>query len=101
MVVVRLLSVMKDISPTRGKITISNNRRVDWLPQVIDFDTISTDIIVLDYLMSARPIEKLEKELQDEYNKLSDLISQYNFSDIADVILKLNNDTFEYPLLIL
>ena len=65
--------LMKDINPTRGKITISNNRRVDWLPQVIDFNVLSTDITVLDYLLSARPIEKLENELQDEYNKLSDL----------------------------
>ena len=31
-------------------------------------------------------------ELNHCYNKLSDLISEYNFSDIADVILKLNND---------
>ena len=31
-------------------------------------------------------------ELNHCYNKLSDLIDQYNFSDIADVILKLNND---------
>ena len=30
-------------------------------------------------------------ELNHCYNKLSDLIAQYNFSDIADVILKLNN----------
>ena len=31
-------------------------------------------------------------ELNHCYNKLSDLIAQYNFSDIADVILKINND---------
>ena len=82
-------TVMKDISPTRGKITISNDRRVDWLPQVIDFDTISTDISVLDYLMSARPIEKLEKELQDEYNKLSDL--NIDQDKVFNNIDKINN----------
>ena len=83
--------IMKDISPTRGKITISNNRRVDWLPQVIDFNTLSTDITVLDYLMSARPIEKLEKELQDEYNKLSDLNIDQNkvFNNIDKINRKL------------
>lgn len=31
-------------------------------------------------------------ELNYCYNKLSDLINEYNFSDIADVILKINND---------
>ena len=36
-------------------------------------------------------------ELNHCYNKLSDLISQYNFSDIADVILKLNNDIKRHP----
>ena len=81
--------VMKDISPTRGKITISNNRRVDWLPQVIDFNIISSDITVLDYLMSARPIEKLEKELQDEYNKLSDL--SIDQEKVFNNIDKINN----------
>ena len=36
-------------------------------------------------------------ELNHCYNKLSDLISEYNFSDIADVILKLNNDIKKDP----
>lgn len=56
--------------PDKGKITFKNNARVEWLPQVIEDDLESLDISVLDYLMSARPIEKLNNQLQDCYEKL-------------------------------
>ena len=39
--------------------------------------------------MSARPIEKLEKELQDEYNKLSDL--SIDQDKVFNNIDKINN----------
>lgn len=56
--------------PDKGKITFKNNARVEWLPQVIEDDLESLDISVLDYLMSARPIEKLNNQLQDCYERL-------------------------------
>lgn len=56
--------------PDKGKITFKNNARVEWLPQVIEDDLESLDIGVLDYLMSARPIEKLNNQLQDCYERL-------------------------------
>ena len=56
--------------PDKGKITFKNNARVEWLPQVIEDDLESLDISVLDYLMSARPIEKLNNQLQDFYERL-------------------------------
>ena len=65
--------IMKKLVPDSGKIQITNNKRVDWLPQVLNDEVPINDLSVLDYLIQARPIEKLEKELQDEYNKLSDL----------------------------
>ena len=65
--------IMKKLVPDKGKIQITNNKRVDWLPQVLNDEVPINDLSVLDYLIQARPIEKLEKELQDEYNKLSDL----------------------------
>lgn len=56
--------------PDKGKITFKNNARVEWLPQVIEDDLASLDINVLDYLMSARPIEMLNNQLQDCYERL-------------------------------
>ena len=56
--------------PDKGKITFKNNARVEWLPQVIEDDLESLDISVLDYLMSARPVEKLNNQLQDCYERL-------------------------------
>ena len=56
--------------PDKGKITFKNNARVEWFPQVIEQDLESLDIGVLDYLMSARPIEKLNNQLQDCYERL-------------------------------
>ncbi len=56
--------------PDKGKITFKNNARVEWLPQVIEDDLESLDISVLDYLMSARPIDKLNNQLQDCYEGL-------------------------------
>lgn len=56
--------------PDNGKITFKNNARVEWLPQVIEDDLESLDINVLEYLMSARPIDKLNNQLQDCYEKL-------------------------------
>lgn len=56
--------------PDKGKITFKNNARVEWLPQVIEDDLESLDINVLEYLMSARPIDKLNNQLQDCYERL-------------------------------
>lgn len=56
--------------PDKGKIAFKNNARVEWLPQVIEDDLESLDISVLDYLMSARPIDKLNNQLQDCYERL-------------------------------
>lgn len=53
-----------------GKIVLGNNR-VSWLPQVLDDSVSSLDISVFDFLLSGRPIERLNRELQDNYEKLS------------------------------
>lgn len=59
--------------PDSGKIIIKNNRRVDWLPQVISDDVDNMDMTVLDYLLLGRPIQKLNDELQSLYDQLADL----------------------------
>lgn len=54
-----------------GKIEFKNNSRVEWLPQVIDDELPSQDITTLEFLLSARPIQQLNIELQQCYEGLS------------------------------
>ena len=84
--------LMKQITPDKGKITITNNKRIDWLPQVIDEELIDSNELVLDFLLEARPIEKLNKKLEELYNSLSDLNIDQNkvFKEIDKVNNKLS-----------
>ena len=79
--------------PDKGKITFKNNARVEWLPQVIEDDLESLDINVLEYLMSARPIDKLNNQLQDCYEKLGNA-SLKEQKDIFNKIDKIQKNLF-------
>jgi ATP-binding cassette, subfamily F, member 3 len=63
--------IMGMIEPDSGKVILSKDTRVGWLPQVIDEEVPSMDITVFDYLLLGRPIYGLSKELQDIYNKVA------------------------------
>ena len=53
-----------------GKIMISKNKRIGYLPQEIIVE--DQEITVYDYLMSARPIKQLEEELSTLYLQVSE-----------------------------
>ena len=72
-----------------GKIVFNNNARVEWLPQVIEDDISSDEITTLEYLLSARPIEKLSKKLQICYESLSINMSEQEQNKIYNQIDKL------------
>lgn len=57
--------------PDSGKISFKKGTRVDWLPQEITMDVDDLNVNVLDYLLSGRPIDKLNIELQNVYDSLS------------------------------
>lgn len=61
-----------------GKIITKNGYRIDWLPQVISDDVDNMNMEVLEYLMQARPIEKLNIELQTLYDSLANTNSNQN-----------------------
>lgn len=63
--------IMGTIQPDSGKIVLENNARVGLLPQVINDEVPSMDISVFDFLMSGRPIDKLNDELQNTYEEIS------------------------------
>lgn len=86
------------LEPERGKVILENNSRVEWLPQVIDDDIISTEMTVFDFLLSGRPIESLNCELQKVYNKLAsvtDETEQKHLFDKIDLIQR-KLDYWEY-----
>lgn len=84
--------IMGLLSPDTGKVYIKNNYRIDWLPQVISDDVDNMEIGVLDYLMSGRPIDKLNARLQDLYDKLADPMCNQKeiFNEIEKIQKKLD-----------
>ncbi len=61
--------LLNNISLDSGHIIIDKKLRIGYLPQVISLD--DKKLTVLDYLMQARPIDKLRDELTDLYNKVA------------------------------
>ena len=72
--------------PDNGSIIIKNNARIGWLPQVFEDDLTDTNVNVYDYLKSGRPVESLEKKLQDLYSSLANADI-----DMDEVFRKINN----------
>ncbi|MDE6250923.1 MAG: ATP-binding cassette domain-containing protein [Alphaproteobacteria bacterium] len=70
--------ITNEISPDAGTINI-DNANIGYLPQQIKFD--NTDITVWDFLMSGRPIDKLQEKLNDLYNRLATTPDDENIAD--------------------
>jgi len=64
--------LLKELTPDYGKIKIKPNDRISYLPQVITDEVPSTNITVFDYLVSGRPILKIESEMNDLYLKMAE-----------------------------
>ena len=60
--------ILGDIKLDSGKIVFPKNKSVGYLPQEI---VLSSDMLVLDYLLSARPIEKLQNKLTKLYEDVA------------------------------
>lgn len=63
--------ILKELEPDIGTIKIRPNTRISYLPQVITEDIPDSDITVFEYLLSIRPIKKLEDEMTKLYEKLA------------------------------
>lgn len=64
--------ILKELEPDYGSIKIPSNYRISYLPQVITDEIPNNDTTVWDYLLTARPIKKLETEMSNLYLKLSE-----------------------------
>lgn len=80
--------IMGKIEPDAGKV-ILGNRRVSLLPQVLSDDNFSMDISVFDFLLSGRPIDKINDELQWQYEKVSKELDENKQQKIFNKIEKL------------
>lgn len=80
--------IMGKIEPDMGKV-ILGNRRVSLLPQVLSDDNFSMDISVFDFLLSGRPIDKINDELQWQYEKVSKELDENKQQKIFNKIEKL------------
>ena len=80
--------IMGKIEPDAGKV-ILGNRRVSLLPQVLNDDNFSMDISVFDFLLSGRPIDKINDELQWQYEKVSKELDENKQQKIFNKIEKL------------
>ncbi len=60
--------ILKEQELSSGKVMIGKNKRIGYLPQEIK---VEEDISVLDYLLQARPIEKLQTKLHQLYEDVA------------------------------
>lgn len=63
--------ILNKIEPDHGTIYFPNKHRISWLPQVITDEIPNSDITVFDYLLTGRPIEKIQQEITDLYTKMT------------------------------
>lgn len=63
--------ILKELEPDYGTIKIPIGHRISYLPQVITDEIPDTSLSVWEYLLSARPIKKLETEMSELYEKLA------------------------------
>ena len=70
-----------------GSITFFNKPRISYLPQVITDEIPNLEISVFDYLLSGRPIEKLEKKINDLYLKIDETTDK---KEIDKILKKIN-----------
>lgn len=65
--------LLKQIEPDHGSIFFSKKTRISWLPQVITDEIPETEMSVFDYLLTGRPIQKLEDQITNLYEKMSEI----------------------------
>lgn len=80
--------IMNIENPDYGKIIFKPGTRISWLPQVIENDLTTTNIDVFTYLLNARPIEKLTKELERYYQEVANTKNEKEQTKIFNKIDK-------------
>lgn len=81
-----------------GKIILKNNEKIVLLDQEINDSNYDINMTVFDFLLSGRPIEKLESELNDCYTKISEETNESKRNFLFNKIEKIQNklEYYEY-----
>lgn len=86
-----------------GEIDFGNNLRLGYLPQEITIPPEHADITVWDYVASGRPVDDLQAELNQEYEKLAKYPDSEKILDritkLQDLIDSYDLANFDYELL--
>ena len=83
--------IMGKIEPDSGKIIMKPGTRIGFLPQVISDEIPSMDISVFDFLLTGRPIKKLEDDLAQAYLDASIEKDEKKLNYIMNKISKIQN----------
>ncbi len=81
--------VLGMLLPSAGSITLKKDAKVEWLPQIIAERNMESEMTVREYILSARPISRLELQLEQVYSQIGlteDVETQLKLSKTADSI---------------
>ncbi|MEG2283933.1 MAG: ATP-binding cassette domain-containing protein, partial [Bacilli bacterium] len=84
------------LEPDSGTIEFPNKERIGWLPQVITDEIPNTEITVLDYLLTGRPVKKLETEIEDIYTSITNTTDEKVINKKLKTIAKLQDELDYY-----
>lgn len=80
--------ILKKQDTNHGRIVLKKNTRISFLPQVISDEIPDMDISVFEFLLTGRPIDKLNKELEELY---IDASIEKNESKLKIILNKIAN----------
>lgn len=80
--------ILKELEPDHGSIYFPKKMRISYLPQTIDDSLSNEDMSVFDYLLKGRPIQKLEQEIANLYEKTVELKDN---KEIDKLLSKISN----------
>lgn len=87
--------ILGNLTPDSGTIKINSKTDIGYLPQVITDNLDNEDITVFEYLLKGRPIEKLRKELNNLYEVIANIDSEYELNKYYKKINKIS-ELLEY-----
>src|SRR5574344_974082 len=77
--------ILGNLKLDSGKLIITNNTRIGYLPQEI---VINDDLSVYDYLLEGRPIKELESDIAHLYERISELTDNKEIDKLLKIIGK-------------
>lgn len=98
--------IMGMLDPTCGSIILKKGTTIGWLPQIIAESDEEKEMTVEDYILSARPIASLEKEINSIYEKIGQAVSEQEQERLIKEAAKIQErleelDWYEYTSIML